>query len=487
MTELHKLSIIDAVDGLKNKSFSSTELIKAHIKQVEKHKDLNCFITETTEQALENAQIADENIAQNKARPLEGIPVGLKDLFCTKNIKTTAGSKMLENFVPTYDSTVSGNLESNGAISLGKLNMDEFAMGSANVTSYFGNVINPWGANLTPGGSSGGSAAAVAAGIAMATLGSDTGGSVRQPAAFTGTVGVKPTYGRCSRWGMVAFASSLDQAGVFTRSVADSALVLENIMGFDPKDSTSSKHEIGNLVSATNESVSGMRIGIPTNLRDLEGIAPEILTMWDKSIEMLKSDGAEIVPISLNHAKYALSVYYVIAPAEASSNLARYDGVRYGHRTDRDVANLDEMYEYTRAEGFGDEVKRRIMIGTSVLSSSQMDAYYIKAQKIRRLIANDFATSFESVDAILLPSAPTEAFALDAKQDDPVTMYLNDIFTIPSSLAGLPCMTVPAALSKNHLPLGMQVVGKAFDEFTMLRVARALERSVNIKFVAEGY
>jgi len=493
MEDLIKLSITDAIDGLKNKKFTSTELVDAHIKQAEKVKNLNSYITETFDSAKELAKQADQNYQSGKARTLEGIPVAVKDLFCTNGVKTTAGSKMLSNFVPTYESTVSKNIANCGSIMIGKTNMDEFAMGSSNMTSYFGNVISPWKASdsdqdLVPGGSSGGSAAAVSSFAAMAALGSDTGGSIRQPAAFTGTFGIKPTYGRCSRWGMVAFASSLDQAGVFTRSAADSALMLEAMMGFDENDSTSINQAVPELVSACSKSVKGMKIGVPTDLMELDGVSSEIIKMWKDSIQMMQAEGAEIVDIKLPHAKYALSVYYVIAPAEASSNLSRYDGVRYGHRTDKTGLNLEEMYINTRTEGFGEEVKRRIMIGTYVLSSSHMDAYYLKAQKVRRLIANDFKEAYTKADIILLPSTPTAAFGINANQDDPLAMYLNDIFTIPASLAGLPCTSVPAALSSNGLPLGMQLVAPALDEYNLLRASAVIERAVsNIDFTPRGF
>ena len=491
MSELIKLTIVEALSGLSLKKFSSLELTDAHLKQMEKHKALNAYVLDTPEIARRLALESDARIASGEARKLDGIPVGVKDLFCTKGVRTTSCSKILHNFVPTYESTVSANIASHGTIMLGKTNMDDSAMGSSNMTSYFGNVISPWkglaGEDLTPGGSSGGSSAAVSAFMAMATLGSDTGGSVRQPAAFTGLVGVKPTYGRCSRYGMIAFASSLDQAGVLTRSVEDSALMLESMMGFDPKDSTSLNEPVPELRSAVKESVKGMKIGVPYDLMKQEGISEEIIKMWHDSIEILKSEGVEIIDISLPNAKYALPVYYVIAPAEASSNLSRYDGVRYGLRVEKEGMNLDEMYELTRSEGFGNEVKRRIMIGTYVLSSGFIDAYYTKAQKVRRLIANDFKNAFTKVDAILMPTAPTEAFALSVKQDNPVTMYLNDIFTIPSSLAGLPCMSVPAAMSKNNLPLGMQIITDKLGEYNMLKVAAAVEKNVNINFTPKGF
>ena len=493
MKELVKLSITGALESLKSKKFTALELVDAHIKQAEKEKRLNIYITETFEQARNQAKQADKNYQDGKARVLEGIPVAVKDLFCTNGVKTTAGSKMLANFVPTYESTISKNIADHGTIMIGKANMDEFAMGSSNMTSYFGNVINPWKAknsdqDLVPGGSSGGSSAAVSSFAAMAALGSDTGGSIRQPAAFTGTFGVKPTYGRCSRWGMVAFSSSLDQAGVFTRSVADSALMLQAMMGFDEKDSTSVNKEVPELLSACEKSVKGMKIGIPVDLMGMEGVSSEIMKMWNDSIEMMKSQGAEIVDVKLPHAKYALPVYYVIAPAEASSNLSRYDGVRYGHRTEKTGLNLEEMYTATRTEGFGEEVKRRIMIGTYVLSASHIDAYYLKAQKMRRLIANDFKEAYKKADVILLPSTPTAAFGIGEKQDDPIAMYVNDIFTIPASLAGLPCSSVPVALSEKGLPLGMQLIAPAFDEYNLLRASAGLERAVSdIDFTPEGF
>mgnify|MGYP001127195105 CR=1 FL=1 len=490
MTDLIKLSITGALDGLREKKFTASELTEAHIKQAQNVQHLNSYITETFDSARSLAKAADANYANGTARKLEGIPVAVKDLFCTNGVKTTAGSKMLSNFVPSYDSTVSKNIADCGTIMLGKTNMDEFAMGSGNITSYFG---NPWKADgsdedLVPGGSSGGSAASVSSFTSMAALGSDTGGSVRQPAAFTGTVGIKPTYGRCSRWGMVAFSSSLDQAGIFTRNVTDSALMLEAMMGFDEKDSTSIDHSVPELVSAASKSIKGMRVGVPTDLMELDGVNKEVITMWQNSIQMMKDEGAEIVNITLPHAKYALSVYYVIAPAEASSNLSRYDGVRYGHRTDKKGLSLDEMYAQTRTEGFGEEVKRRIMIGTYVLSSSNMDAYYLKAQKVRRLIANDFKDAYQKVDVVLLPSAPTAAFGLNENQSDPITMYLNDIFAIPASLAGLPCSSVPAAISLAGLPMGMQMVAPAMDEYNLIRASAAIERAMkNTNFTPRGF
>ena len=399
---------------------------------------------------------------------------------------------MLENFVPVYDSFVSSNIENAGSISIGKTNMDEFAMGSANITSYYGPVINPWKAlnsntDLVPGGSSGGSSSCVSSFMSMAALGSDTGGSVRQPAAFTGIVGVKPTYGRCSRYGMVAFSSSLDQAGIFARSVQDSALILESMMGFDPNDSTSVNREVPELKDSCTKPVKNMKIGVPQDIMEYEGIDEEIIQMWQDSIKLLEEQGAEIVYIKLPNAKHALSTYYIIAPAEASSNLSRYDGVRYGLRAEEEGMSLDEMYKFSRSSGFGKEVKRRIMIGTYVLSSGFMDSYYLKAQKIRRMISDDFKKAFANVEAILLPSAPTPAFGLNEKQDNPVTMYLNDIFTIPASLAGLPAMSVPAGFSKSGLPLGMQIVSDAFDEVNMLRVAYAIEKNLSLDLTPRGF
>ena len=493
MSELVKLSIASALEGLKAKKYTVTEIVDAHIKQAEAQKHLNSYITETFDIAREQAKQSDANYAIGSARKLEGVPVAVKDLFCTKDVKTTAGSKMLGNFVPSYESTVSQNIANHGTVMIGKANMDEFAMGSSNTTSYFGNVISPWKArnsskDLVPGGSSGGSAAAVSSFTAMAALGSDAGGSIRQPAAFTGTFGIKPSYGRCSRWGMVAFASSLDQAGVFTRNVKDAALMLEAMMGFDEKDSTSINQPVPELVSASTKSVKGMKIGIPTDLMEMEGVNPEIISMWQNTIEMMKAEGASIVDITLPHAKYALPVYYVIAPAEASSNLARYDGVRYTYRTDKPCSNLEDLYRFTRTEGFGEEVKRRIMIGTYVLSSSHMDAYYLKAQKVRRLIANDFKNAYEKVDVIMLPSTPTAAFGINDNQDDPLTMYLNDIFTIPASLAGLPCSSVPAALNSEGLPLGMQIVAPALDEYSVLQASAVIERAVKgLNFTPGGF
>ncbi|KAJ6644921.1 Glutamyl-tRNA(Gln) amidotransferase subunit A, partial [Pseudolycoriella hygida] len=477
-----ELTITQALKALKNKDFTSTELTTAHIEEMSKQRELNAYITETIESALEQGKIADQNYLQGRARPLEGIPIAVKDLFCTKGVLTTAASRMLSNFIPPYESTVSQKVQDSGGIMLGKANMDEFAMGSANVNSYFGNVISPWKAldapltPVVPGGSSGGSAAAVSAFLAMAALGSDTGGSVRQPASYTGIVGFKPTYGRCSRYGMIAFASSLDQAGILTRTVEDAALMLQAMMGFDDKDSTSINSPVPELVSSCKKNIKGMKIGVPMDLMGQEGLQEDVIKMWHNSIEILKSEGATIINTSLPYSKYALAAYYVIAPAETSSNLSKYDGIRYGLQVENDPRSIDEMYEMVRSIGFGAEVKRRIMIGTYLLSSSLIDDYYLKAQKIRRLVAEDFNKAFKEVSAIILPTTPTEAFNLGEKQDNPVTMYLNDLFTIPASLAGLPCCSVPTSLSSRGLPLGMQIIGKPLNEYDTLRVAAAIER-----------
>jgi aspartyl-tRNA(Asn)/glutamyl-tRNA(Gln) amidotransferase subunit A len=455
-------------------------LAEVHVQAVEAARPLNAFITETPERALETAAAADARRAKREALgPLDGIPIAVKDLFCTAVVETTAGSHILGGFTPTYESTVTANLWAAGAVMLGKTNMDEFAMGSANVTSYHGPVENPWrraGDNrpLVPGGSSGGSAAAVAARCALAAIGTDTGGSIRQPAAFTGIVGMKPTYGRCSRWGMVAFASSLDQAGPMTRTVRDAALLLGAMASHDPKDSTSVPRPVPNYAAALTGDIKGLKVGIPAEYR-MDGMAAEIETLWRKGIDWLKDAGAEIHDISLPHTKYALPTYYIIAPAEASSNLARYDGVRYGLRVEGD--NPTEMYEATRGAGFGAEVKRRVLIGTYVLSAGYYDAYYLKAQRVRTLIARDFEDAHKSVDVVLTPTAPTAAFAIGEKMDDPIAMYLNDVFTVPASMAGLPAISVPAGLSGDGLPLGLHLIGRPFDEETVLRGAQALEQA----------
>ena len=467
----------DALAGLAKGAFSARELTEAHIRAVEAARPLNAFITETPERALEMAAASDERRRKGEAGAMEGLPIAIKDLFCTEGVLTTAGSHILDGFKPPYESTVTANLWRAGAVMLGKTNMDEFAMGSSNMTSYYGGVENPWrrkGDNrpLVPGGSSGGSAAAVAARIALGATGTDTGGSIRQPAAFCGIVGLKPTYGRCSRWGIVAFASSLDQAGPMTRTVRDAAIMLGAMAGHDPKDSTSVDRPVPDYTAALTGDVRGLRIGIPKEYR-VDGMPAEIEALWARGIDWLKAAGAETVEISLPHTKYALPIYYIIAPAEASSNLARYDGVRYGLRVPGE--SLDEMYEETRAAGFGAEVKRRVLIGTYVLSAGYYDAYYLKAQRIRSLILRDFTDAFERVDAILTPSTPSAAFPTGEKMDDPVAMYLNDVFTVPVNLAGLPGISVPAGLSEEGLPLGLQVIGRAFDEETVLKVGEVLE------------
>ena len=480
MTELTDLTIASALKGLQNKDFSATELTQAHLDAMEGARQLNAYITETPDIALRQAGEADARYNAGEARMLDGIPIGMKDLFCTEGVQTTAASKILKGFTPTYESTVSQKLWDAGCTMLGKLNLDEFAMGSANTTSHFGNVINPWkdesGKDLVPGGSSGGSSAAVAARLCLGATGTDTGGSIRQPAAFTGICGIKPTYGRCSRWGIVAFASSLDQAGAFARTTEDCALMLNAMCGHDAKDSTSSTREVPDFTKALEGDLKGKKIGIPKEYR-VDNMPQEIDSIWSKGIEWLKDQGAEIVDVSLPHTKYALPAYYIIAPAECSSNLARYDGVRYGLRETGD--DLKDMYELTRAEGFGDEVQRRIMIGTYVLSAGYYDAYYIKAQKVRRLITEDFDKAFEQVDALLTPTAPSSAFAIGENESDPIAMYLNDVFTVPTSLAGLPGMSVPAGLDAKGLPLGLQIIGKPWDEETVFNVARNIEKAAN--------
>jgi len=480
MTNLTHMTITQALEGLEKKEFTARELTEAHVKATEEFRHLNAYVTETPEIALEQAAQSDARRAKGKAGLLEGIPLAIKDLYCTKGVRTTASSKILGNFIPTYDSTVSANLMRDGAVMLGKTSLDEFAMGSSNTTSAFGNVISPWkrnngdNADLVPGGSSGGSSAIVAARAAMGATGTDTGGSIRQPASFTGIAGIKPTYGRCSRWGIIAFASSLDQAGPFARTVEDCALMLQSMAGFDPKDSTSADKPVPDYRAALTGNIKGLRVGIPKEY-NVDGLSPEIVKLWEQGKDWLKSGGAEIIDISLPHSRYALPVYYIIAPAECSSNLARYDGVRYGLRVEGET--LTDMYENSRAQGFGDEVKRRIMIGTYVLSSGYYDAYYTKAQKIRRLIAEDFAKAYEKVDVILSPTAPSAAFAIGENEDDPIKMYLNDVFTIPASLAGLPGMSVPAGLDSMGLPLGLQIIGRAWDEETVLRTSHFIEKA----------
>ncbi|MDB2683020.1 Asp-tRNA(Asn)/Glu-tRNA(Gln) amidotransferase subunit GatA [Alphaproteobacteria bacterium] len=476
MTSLNDLTITSALKGLESKEFSATELAQAHIDACEAAKGLNAFITFTPEKALEMAAESDARYASGDAKSLDGIPLAIKDLFCTQGVQTSAASHILEGFVPDYESTVTANLFGDGAVMLGKTSLDEFAMGSANTTSHFGNVLNPWGDNLVPGGSSGGSAASVAARIAMGATGTDTGGSIRQPASFCGISGIKPTYGRCSRWGTIAFASSLDQAGPMARSVEDCALLLQSMAGHDAKDSTSANKEVPNFAAALAGDVKGLKVGIPKEYTS-DGMPEEITKLWEQGKAWLKDAGAEIVDVSLPHTKYALATYYIIAPAEASSNLARYDGVRYGLRVEDD--NLNEQYEITRAAGFGEEVKRRIMIGTYALSSGYYDAYYIKAQKVRRLISNDFKAAFETCDVLLTPTAPSAAFKIGENEDDPIKMYLNDVFTVPASLAGIPGMSVPAGLDSGGLPLGLQILGRAWDEETVLKCGYVLEKAAN--------
>ena len=519
MPELCALTLADMRSGLRAKKFSAAELAEAHLQAIEKtNAHYNAYITVTREQALAQAKASDEKLAKGQGGLIEGIPVGVKDLFCTKGVLTTAASHILDGFKPEYESTITTKCWEQGGVMLGKLNMDEFAMGSSNMSSYYGPVKSPWrktpsplegegrgggkpqarsaesgatpppnplpqgeGEYLVPGGSSGGSAAAVAAHLAPVALGTDTGGSIRQPASFCGIVGIKPTYGRCSRWGVVAFASSLDQAGPLTRTVRDAAIMLNVMCGHDQKDSTSSPASVPDFEKVLTGNIKGKKIGIPKEYRP-DGMNAEILAMWDNGIRLLKESGAEIIDISLPHTKYALATYYIVAPAECSSNLARYDGVRYGLRVGADEG-LTAMYEKTRAAGFGAEVKRRIMIGTYVLSAGYYDAYYKKAQKVRWLIADDFNKAFEKVDAILTPTAPSAAFGFDYKPSDPVEMYLNDVFTVPTSLAGLPGISIPGGVNKDGLPLGLQLIGKAFDEETVLNVAYALEQAVHFSAI----
>ena len=493
MTGIFGLTLAEARDRIRAKKLSATELTKAHSSAIEKAKVLNAFITETPDHALAMAKASDERIARGEARALEGIPLAIKDLFCTKGVRTTAASHILDGFHPTYESTVTANLWAAGATMLGKLNLDEFAMGSSNETSYYGNVINPWrrrrngaldNTALVPGGSSGGSAAAVSAHLCLGATGTDTGGSIRQPAAFAGIVGIKPTYGRCSRWGIVAFASSLDQAGPMAKTVRDSAILLKAMAGHDPKDSTSIDTPVPDYESAIGKSIKGVRIGIPKEYR-LDGMDPEIETLWQQGIDWLKAAGAQIVDISLPHTKYALPAYYIVAPAEASSNLARYDGVRFGLRVPGN--DVIDQYENTRGEGFGAEVRRRILIGTYVLSAGYYDAYYTKALKVRRLIFNDFDEAFKAVDAILTPATPSPAFAAGEKSDDPIAMYLNDVFTVTANLAGLPGMSVPAGLSKEGLPLGLQLIGKPLDEEMLFRLGAVIEDAAAFKLAPEQW
>ncbi|GGO93703.1 Asp-tRNA(Asn)/Glu-tRNA(Gln) amidotransferase subunit GatA [Stakelama pacifica] len=481
MSELTDLGVKALRDGIRSGEFSARETADAFIAQVAKAKSLNAFLVETPDHAIAAADAADAARAKGDTlAPLAGVPIGMKDLFCTKGVQAAAASHILEDFKPPYESTVSQRLWDAGAGMLGKLNMDQFAMGSSNETSAFGNVVSPWrregggNAPLTPGGSSGGSSAAIAARLCPAATGTDTGGSIRQPAAFTGITGIKPTYGRCSRWGVIAFASSLDQAGAMARDVTDCAILLEAMAGFDPKDATSLDAPVPKWEAGLNADLSGKRVGIPKEYRS-DGMSPEIEALWQQGIDWAKDAGAEIVEVSLPHTKYALPAYYIIAPAEASSNLARYDGVRYGQRELPDGAGLQDMYAATRAAGFGDEVKRRIMIGTYVLSAGFYDAYYTQAQKVRTLIARDFENAWIECDLLLTPTAPSAAFGL-GETTDPLSMYLNDVFTVPSSLAGLPAMSVPGGLDKQGLPLGLQIIGKAMDEQSVLNAGLALEQ-----------
>ncbi|WP_129792680.1 Asp-tRNA(Asn)/Glu-tRNA(Gln) amidotransferase subunit GatA [Sphingosinicella sp. CPCC 101087] len=491
-TDLTDLGIAAIRDGVRDGAFSAREVTLAYVAAVEKARGLNAFIVETPEHALAAADAADAARASGELKPLSGVPLGIKDLFATEGVQTTAGSRILEGFAPAYESTVSANLFAAGAGMLGKLNMDEFAMGSSNETSGFGPVISPWrrsdggNAALAPGGSSGGSAAAVAARIAPGVTGTDTGGSIRQPAAFTGIVGIKPTYGRCSRWGIVAFASSLDQAGPMARDVRDCAIMLEAMSGFDPKDSTSLDLPVPAWEKGLNPDLQGKRVGIPKEYR-IDGVPESVGRVWDQGIEWLKDAGAEIVPVSLPHTKYALPTYYIIAPAEASSNLARYDGVRYGRREQPEQGGLTDMYEATRAAGFGAEVKRRIMIGTYVLSAGFYDAYFNRAQKVRALIARDFEHAYKEVDLLLTPTAPSAAFGLGEKMDDPIAMYLNDVFAVPASLAGLPAMSVPAGLDGQGLPLGLQIIGRALDEQNVLNAGLAIEQRAGFTHRPEAW
>ncbi|MDC0616829.1 Asp-tRNA(Asn)/Glu-tRNA(Gln) amidotransferase subunit GatA [Candidatus Pelagibacter ubique] len=476
MSDITSLTLTELVKNIKDKKISSEETTKAFIDRGEKSRDLNTYITEDFSNALLKAKSFDQK--PNFDLKLPGVPIAVKDLFCTKDVKTTAGSKILNNFIPPYESTVTQNIWNEGAILLGKLNCDEFAMGSSNETSFFGNVQSPIDKGLVPGGSSGGSASALAANLTPITIGTDTGGSIRQPASFTGTVGLKPTYGSCSRYGIVAFASSLDQAGPMSKDVKDCALLQEIISTYDEKDSTSIDFKRNEYSKELTNNIKGKKIGIPKEYR-VDGMPKEIEDLWTKGIEYAKDCGAEIVEISLPHTNYALPTYYIVAPAEASSNLARYDGVKYGFRSKGE--NLIDMYEKTRSEGFGSEVQRRIMIGTYVLSSGYYDAYYLKAQKVRKLIKNDFDEAYKKVDAILTPSTPSAAFKIGEKTNDPVSMYLNDIFTVPVNLAGLPAISIPAGVDAKGYPLGLQIIGKAFDEQNILNIAYAMEEKIQFK------
>jgi aspartyl-tRNA(Asn)/glutamyl-tRNA(Gln) amidotransferase subunit A len=484
MSDLTAMTLAEARDAIRAKKISATELTGAFVKAVENGRPLNAFISETADQAMAMAKASDARIAAGTMGALEGLPLAIKDLFCTRDVRTTAASKILGDFVPPYESTVTQNLWDAGAVMLGKTNLDEFAMGSSNETSHFGPVFNPWrdkdtNQNLVPGGSSGGSAAAVAADLCLAATGTDTGGSIRQPAAVTGRVGLKPTYGRCSRWGIVAFASSLDQAGPMTKTVKDAAILLQTMASVDPKDSTSMDLPVPDYEAALAGPIKGLRVGIPREYR-VDGMAEEIDALWSRGAEWLKAQGAEIVDVSLPHTQYALPTYYIVAPAEASSNLARYDGVRFGYRSDK-ARDITSLYETSRGEGFGAEVQRRILIGTYVLSAGYYDAYYARAQKLRTLIKRDFEQAFEKCDVLLTPSTPGPAFAVGAKTSDPLAMYLQDVFTVTVNLAGLPGISVPAGLTQSGLPLGLQLIGKAFDEATLLRAAAAIESAADFR------
>jgi aspartyl-tRNA(Asn)/glutamyl-tRNA(Gln) amidotransferase subunit A len=490
MTELTSLTLAEARDRLRNKEITAVELTQAHSAAIEKARALNAFVLETPEKALEMAKASDARMASGKAGPLEGIPIAVKDLFATQGIRTTACSHILDNFVPAYESTVTSQLWRDGAVLIGKTNNDEFAMGSSNETSHFGPVTSPWrrkGADtpLVPGGSSGGSAAAVAAQLCLGATATDTGGSIRQPAAFTGTVGIKPTYGRCSRWGIVAFASSLDQAGPLAKTVRDASILMRSMAGPDAKDTTCADLSVPDYEAAVGKSVKGLRIGIPKEYR-LDGMPAEIENIWSQGREWLKAAGAELVEVSLPHTKYALPAYYIVAPAEASSNLARYDGVRYGLREDgRDIT---EMYEKTRSAGFGPEVRRRVMIGTYVLSAGYYDAYYLRAQKVRTLIKRDFEQCFaQGVHAMLTPATPSASFGFGEKGGaDPVEMYLNDVFTVTVNMAGLPGIAVPAGTDAQGLPLGLQLIGRPFDEETLFSLAQVIEQAAG-RFTAKAW
>ena len=480
MTDLKNINLEECLELLKRKKISSKELVSFYLKEAESNKELNAYISLNSENAIKSAEESDKRIASNTTRPLEGVPLAIKDLFCTKDVLTTAASKMLNNFIPTYESTVTQKLWDAGAILLGKTNLDEFAMGSSNETSFYGPSINPWSKDrkkYVPGGSSGGSASAVSGNIAIAATGTDTGGSIRQPASYCGIVGLKPTYGRCSRWGIVSFASSLDQAGPMTKTVDDAALMLDVMAGYDEKDSTSANLEKINFYKNLKKNKK-LRIGIPKQYKN-DQLNKEIIKFWELGIDFFKKNNCEVIEIDLPHTEYALATYYIISSAEASSNLARYDGIRYGLR--KDSENINNLYEKTRSDGFGDEVKRRIMVGTYVLSAGYYDAYYLKAQKVRSKIINDFNQAFKKVDVIFTPTAPSDAFEQGSKIDDPIQMYLNDVFTVPVSLAGLPAISVPIGLSSNNLPLGFQIIGKRFDEDSVLSAAKIIEENANFK------